>query len=404
MSDTTKQKTTGDQSPAIASGGGDVDVRYDNRKKIVVAGSAGGMIAITLVAIAAFYFLRPTQPTPAAVEEVKQLITNCGVPVPEMGDRVAKDIDLLSEISETIREHSIPVATKLLTGKFDAAEEELAEMLTGALTPPNRNKRKAAAAAFALGGLSYLGCEYGDAFENYTEALRYEDRREKRIVFLGRQGDLQLMRGNLDEAERIITEALELSRQPPGNSLKIAGSLNDLGRVSFRRWNFEEAERQFTAALAEMNADANEEPSHFAANIYNNLGAVYDTEGDCSKAIAEYRKALAIYEKRFGDEFAKRREVANTRGNLGVALFECDQFEDAVGELQEAIAIRERNLDGRHPSAAWDHFHLAEVLFVNGDKDEAFQHYEQSEDILRAALGPTNEYTLMVAGVVASRR
>ena len=81
----------------------------------------------------------------------------------------------------------------------------------------------------------------------------------------------------------------------------------------------------------------------FEADNYINLGLALDNLGRLNEAVAEYDKAIAIYEDLVNEQ--KRDELANDLAaaymNKGVALDSLGRSNEAIAEYDKAIAIRE---------------------------------------------------------------
>ncbi len=125
------------------------------------------------------------------------------------------------------------------------------------------------------------------------------------------------------------------------------------------------------------------------AHTYYNLGRVYETKRDWTRAIASYRHALEIspeYEKariHLGNAYVSTgrldeavrefqqgasRGSAEARGNLGVAYLQKGDLDRAIAELQEAIRLRPN-----YPEA---HNNLAYVYELKGLYQESIEAYQ----------------------------
>jgi tetratricopeptide (TPR) repeat protein len=80
---------------------------------------------------------------------------------------------------------------------------------------------------------------------------------------------------------------------------------------------------------------------------YNNIGAVYDNQGDYPKALEFHLKALNIREKVLGKEHP---DIAMSYNNIGSVFFFQGDYPKALEYLQKALSILEKVLGPDHPN------------------------------------------------------
>jgi len=125
-------------------------------------------------------------------------------------------------------------------------------------------------------------------------------------------GSARMRQADNDEAQRLLTRALELD---PGH----ASAANHLGLVLQRKGVEEEAERCYRLAV-EVN------PDHATAHV--NLGNLFWGRGEAERAITHYRQALRV-----------DPNDARAHNGLGAALAKQGRFWDAVYHFKEAARI-----------------------------------------------------------------
>ncbi|GAA3844851.1 BTAD domain-containing putative transcriptional regulator [Saccharothrix violaceirubra] len=140
--------------------------------------------------------------------------------------------------------------------------------------------------------------------------------------------------GRLDEAQRWMTTALELSREV-GDERSRVGVLNNLANLSLRRHAPEEALRHATEALGLVSAVA---PSKAHTATLHTVGTASQQLGRLQVALASYREGLALAE-RLGDRY---QEALCHRG-IGDVL---ERLDDLAGARPHWLAalIRYRDL------------------------------------------------------------
>jgi tetratricopeptide (TPR) repeat protein len=101
------------------------------------------------------------------------------------------------------------------------------------------------------------------------------------------------------------------------------------------------------------------------ANVHYNLGNLLYDGGDYDRAIAEYRRAIAVSDLEF------------YRINLGNALTRKQRYDEAIDQYRQVLA--------KNPRFAKAHIQWAKTLLEQGRKEEALQQYRQA-----VALGLTS--------------
>ena len=153
------------------------------------------------------------------------------------------------------------------------------------------------------------------------------------------------------EAARWLMAYYEQEHEPVGTQ---AALRNLLGILLAENHRFAEAEAEYRAALALYEKLAKENPSAYEPNVAatrNNLGNLLKNTNRMTEAEAEYRAALALYEKLARENpSAYEPDVATTRNNLGTLLSDTNRIVEAEAEFRAALAIREK-LAKENPSA-----------------------------------------------------
>ena len=120
-------------------------------------------------------------------------------------------------------------------------------------------------------------------------------------------------KGDLGEAERLSTEALDLYRRN-GEPFLIADALNNLAVIKMHRGKLDEAIALYEEAIALTREVYGERHPHVAVRL-ENLGNVYMRQGEFDKTNALLDEVLAIRESAYGKDSAP---AARTRFNMGV--------------------------------------------------------------------------------------
>jgi tetratricopeptide (TPR) repeat protein len=141
-----------------------------------------------------------------------------------------------------------------------------------------------------------------------------------------------------DEAERVLRKCLdqlELCTQVPENHLIEArlGVTNSLALIAQRRRELDVAEKYFSESMRLAQAVANVDAE---SKALNNLGRIAEMRRDWPGAEGKYLAALQL--KKGLNELS----AAATYHNLAVLAKEQQQYQKALGYLEQAIAIYQR--------------------------------------------------------------
>ncbi|MBX7131096.1 MAG: tetratricopeptide repeat protein [Fimbriimonadaceae bacterium] len=193
--------------------------------------------------------------------------------------------------------------------------------------------------------------------------------------------DLHERLGQLNEADKVLEEALSILQQGAGpGSLPIAAALHEQGRVAYGKQNLKLAREKWEQALAIYERLV---PNSFdVANNLNNLGVVASNRGDLEEAQRRYEAALAIRERLAPGSLS----VAASLNNLGNVAADRGDLDGAWRRYEAALAIRERLAPGSLDVAASLH-NLGNIALHRGDLEGAQRRFEAALSI-RERLAP----------------
>ncbi len=227
------------------------------------------------------------------------------------------------------------------------------------------------------------------AEEILRQALTIERRARGGSVGVAQAADnlaeLLLDRAELDEAESLLTEAVELRRRRLGEAHpKVAESLLGLAEVLVQKGEFETARERCEEAV-ELRRRLLPGDHPLLAESLNDLALVLHELAEYEAAEPLLEEALEIYRGNFGDEHP---DVAMVLGNLGQLLRDRRDYERAEPLLRRALAL-DRLLSGDdHPDVAQDLDNLALLLEDRGEPVAAETAYRQALAIRGKAFGP----------------
>lgn len=106
-----------------------------------------------------------------------------------------------------------------------------------------------------------------------------------------------------------------------------------------------------------------------------------NTEENRQEAIALFRSALKIAQRKYGDEHPL---VATIMNNLGLTYKCANDLPNALSLYQSALGIRSRNLPPRHPDLIITLNNLAECLRAMGQEEKAQAIQQKMMQIMEA--------------------
>ena len=257
--------------------------------------------------------------------------------------------------------------------------ERARAILAAALGP---DQRDVMALLDSLGSLAFGARDMPAALANYQELLSRQralgDDNPEVAATLGNLGNVLRKLGRDDEARAALERALGILERTSGlaNDLAI-GILAARGKLTR---DPVEARRRLEDVLERRIALVGRNHSS-VADAVNDLGNLARNQGDLAVAVADYTRALAIYQAALG---ANHPRVSVALSNLGELALQRGRFDDARRACTRARAIDEAALGAAHPDLAYDLACLGEAALGLGDPRGATELLERAA-ILGAA-------------------
>ena len=261
-------------------------------------------------------------------------------------------------------------------GKYDEAEKSLHEGLAMRRALFGESHGSVADSLQHLAQLEHLRDHLEEAGKLLDQALairRSADPRDPEIaVLLADQGRLWLQRGNAEQANALLLQAMDIQR-PAGNGVALAKTLNSLGMASQNLEKVDDAGRYYDEALAIRTKALG--PTHPDTSLTRgNLAALYYQQSDFARAAPIFRETVELQRKALGDDHPS---VATSRNNLAVVLMMMGDYGGAEPEYREALRIRLKAYGDGHRAVAATRYHLGRLLRDKGqpkDAEESMRH------------------------------
>ena len=285
-------------------------------------------------------------------------------------------------IDEIIRKAEADYAAGLLDG--ETIHQGIAALLMKAKTvmtevkTPIGERIQQVLAIYAKADQWAEGC--GQPKEKYNEQLRD-------------YADFLYQNAKYKEAESVCLRLIALREELFGKEhLSTAAAYNKIGMVYAKQGDYSKALEYFKKALDICERVLG--PDHpSTAMSYNNIGNVYNDQGDYAKALEYHGKALDIRERVLGPDHPN---TASSYGNIGVVYDEQGDYAKALEYYGKALDIRERVLGPDHPDTAGSYNNIGLVYDEQGDYAKALENYGKALDIFERVLGPEHPNTKTV--------
>ncbi|XP_053131471.1 tetratricopeptide repeat protein 19, mitochondrial isoform X4 [Hemicordylus capensis] len=247
--------------------------------------------------------------------------------------------------------------------------------------------------------------------------------------------ELGIMKGELQEAERILHEAARLSHQSDNKAAIIYtyDTLGDLvgqrGRISthalntylrfavfqmanlaFLRGQLEEAEKLFKAAMSFLLAGDMKQDDNAIIEMSLKLASIYAAQDQDKLALAGYEFCILTLEEKIDkqQDMPTEEERANTRLLLGLSLDSYARYLLAHSQAALAQKMYERALQisvevqgEKHPQTVVLMNDLATALDAQGHYDDAYAHVSRASELARQTEHPEAHVVLNnLAGIL----
>ena len=189
-------------------------------------------------------------------------------------------------------------------------------------------------------------------------------------VFACELGKIYQIRGDLNRAERMYHESLDMNGGTGLTSDKIS-IYSNLGCVYRERGDLDRAEEMFKKCIDIDNTLGSKER---LARHYGNLGVVYNVRGDLDKAEEMFRKSLGL-----NMELGRKVGMAIQYGNLGIVSNVRGDSKTAEDMFKESLGLN-KSL-GHKEGIADQYAHLGIVYQERGDLDKAEEMFKKSLEI-----------------------
>ncbi len=272
-------------------------------------------------------------------------------------------------------------------GEFDAAKA----LYDGALSAPLDEERRARLVVLR-GEIARAQGDYPGAETWLRQALEItaasEGTNSVQYAELSiRLGRVLTLQRSWDESREMLESGLATLESRSADGARLAHALDSLGSLEFAQGNFQQVEALLTQALEIRRQPGFVDQPALGTNL-NNLGLAFSAQGKVDQAEPLIRESIAI-----------RRDVlppghpeyAQSLGNLAVVL---ESRPGGAGEskqlLTEALEIRRATLPAGHPTIAQTINNLGMAEFRLGNSADAVPLFDEARELMSQQLGPSH--------------
>jgi serine/threonine protein kinase/tetratricopeptide (TPR) repeat protein len=374
--------------------------------------SAAGLVFITIVGLVVFYTVRLTRARNAALaeaartERVQRFMQNMFqggdeeagpaddlrvVTLLDRGAQQARSLDadpaVQAELFETLGDSYEQL------GKYDQAEPLLNLALEKRRLLYGPDSAQAAESLVALGVLRKDQGKLEDAERLVSEGLAISKRHlppkhpalAKAASTLGR---VMVARGEYVQAIPILEEALLRQSAPGAVTADQLGTMGDLANCQFYLGHYAESDFLNRRGL-ELDRQLFGDRHPNVAEDYLNIAAIQFEWGHYAEVEKYDRQALDIIQSWYGKDHPETSAVLTI---LGRALVAEGKIDEASSVLDQALGIQERAYGKTHPQVASTVNELGKAALERGNLDEAEADFTRAAGIWKTAYNGKHYY------------
>ncbi|KAG8450382.1 hypothetical protein GDO86_002873 [Hymenochirus boettgeri] len=232
-------------------------------------------------------------------------------------------------------------------------------------------------------------------FSNSTEKESEEEvtESESKIIFLLKKAKLNIMKGEMEEAEEILHEALHLAHKSESKRA-IIYTYDLMANLALLRGKLDISEKLFKQTMVYMLDGGAQQDDDAFIEISLKLACIYGTQNKNELAVAGFQFCIMSLEEKLEKELPEvplsAEEKSNTRLLLGLCLdsygrflLNHSEFSLAQNVYEKALKICREEQGSEHPQTVILMNDLATVLEAKGNYDEAFSYVQQASELAR---------------------
>jgi tetratricopeptide (TPR) repeat protein len=229
---------------------------------------------------------------------------------------------------------------------------------------------------FELGELSEAANDQSSAILFYVHLVKISDGQTDSTVLATRAesfkrlGVIYFIKSEYQKSLEYFLSSLKI-KEATGDSIGVAGNLNNIGTVYFGWKDFDQAREYFSRGL-ELHQRVGEEPDRHV--FYNNLGGILVKQGDYHGGMELFKKADSILTRYDQPGF-------DPKINIGYSYFKLGQYQNALNQYYSALRMAD-SLD-RPDLKASTLYYLAEAYQEMKNASKAVEYLNEVIDLAK---------------------
>lgn len=236
----------------------------------------------------------------------------------------------------------------------------------------------------SLGVLDFYRADYAAALEHWTKALHLLERHlpaddPEMALTLSNMATAHVSMGQYVRAKPIYERVLAIYEQALGSDHSYVGTtLSNLAGIERRLGDVEAAKVTLQRALQIKENTLGADHQMTQRTRYNLANAYLDLHDDVQAAAL--LKVIAASSK-------SAEVLLPTMSSLGAIALRARDWDAAIGHFSKSLAGYQESLPADHPYISNLHYNLGHAHFLQGDLEQAEQHFLTCLKIRREALG-----------------
>ncbi|MBK8397958.1 MAG: tetratricopeptide repeat protein [Leptospiraceae bacterium] len=190
-------------------------------------------------------------------------------------------------------------------------------------------------------------------------------------------------KGNFDLALEEANTALNLSKEILGEESSITGSIyENIGNIYVSKKDPTKAIEYHEKAL-ETRKKVLGENHPLVSNSYNNIGGNFEAKADYAKAIENYQKSLSIKKSLNEND----PSVADSYAILGNAYFLKKEFDTSLDYFEKSLSFFLKTLPESHPKIIYLYSQIGLLFYTKGEFKKSIDYYNKIFSIQSKELG-----------------
>jgi eukaryotic-like serine/threonine-protein kinase len=189
----------------------------------------------------------------------------------------------------------------------------------------------------------------------------------------------------IEQSEEAQIEAFLAADSSRHDEVRAESATHLVFLLGYQKGEFAEAHRWAAQAKAVLRRLGGHDL--LQAWLLNDLGCVFDLQGNKDAAVQSIKEGLAIKERALGRDHP---DVGLSEGNLGLVLQGMGRNEEALAHLNRSIQILEKGLGPGHPELALQLSNKGEALSALGRFPDAHASFDRALKIWEQELGSDN--------------